>query len=114
MKWCASCAKVGQTSQGEKFISMPSPGRMYEMDEDDPLAAWQDCYETKPKRRILVKQAKTEIWRAWELWDGDRTNSESMFIFFGWLQRHRPYFLTFRNKGDPWQKVHSWLVQHEE
>ncbi len=113
MKWCASCAAVGQTTQGNKFVSIPSPGRMYETDKDDPLAAWVDCYETKPKKRILVKKAKTEIQRAWELWEGDKTSSEAMFMFFRWLQRHRPYFLTFRSKGDPWQKVHSWLIQYE-
>lgn len=113
MKWCTSCAAIGQTAEGNTFVSPPSPGQMYEGAEDDPLTAWKDCYVTRPKKRILVKDAKKEIQRAWWLWEGNKTSGESMFAFFGWLTRHRPYFLTFRSKGDPWQKVHSWLIQYE-
>ena len=67
----------------------------------------------KPKQRILVKDAKREIQRAWAMWDGDKDASESMFTFFLWLQRFRPYFLTFQSTNDPWQKVHAWLLQCE-
>jgi hypothetical protein len=67
----------------------------------------------KPRSRIKVSDAKSEIQRAWTLWDGDKKSDVAMFIFFVWLQRHRPYFLTFRTRGDPWQRVHSWLLQHE-
>ena len=87
---------------------------MVERTDDDPLQAWWDCYKLNPKKRILVNQARREIQRAWELWDGDKTLNMSKFMFFGWLQRHRPYFLTFRGKGDPWQRVHSWLIQYED
>jgi len=61
----------------------------------------------------LVKKEKYEIQRAWSRWEGDKSNNFPMFTFFAWLQKHRPYFLTFRNKGDPWQRVHSWLIQYE-
>jgi hypothetical protein len=86
---------------------------MYESAEDDPVDAWEDCFHKEPKKRITVKKAKTEIQRAWELWEEDKSSNISMFAFFGWLTRHRPYFLTFRTKGNPWQTVHSWLIQHE-
>ena len=111
--WCESCAAIGQTPDGTKYVSMPSPGRMYEGVNNDPIDAWIDCYQYKPKKRILVKKAKLEIQRAWCLWEGDKSNDISMFLFFGWLKKHRPYFLTFRGKGDPWQTVHSWLLQYE-
>ena len=113
VKWCTSCAAIEQTVEGATYVSMPSPGRMYEGAVDDPLNAWEDCYEKKPKKRILVKKAKAEIQRAWELWEGDKASDLLMFTFFGWLSRHRPYFLTFRSNGDPWQTVHSWLIQYE-
>jgi hypothetical protein len=86
---------------------------MYDAAEDDPLTAWEDCYEKKPKKRILVRKAKAEIQRAWGLWEEDKSSEISMLAFYGWLTRYRPYFLTFRVKGDPWQTVHSWLIQYE-
>jgi hypothetical protein len=86
---------------------------MSDVNQDDPLDAWIDCYDMKPKTRILVKKAKREIQRVWEIWDGNKASDQAMFMFFGWLHRHRPYFLTFRSKGDPWQTVHSWLLQYE-
>ena len=115
MEWCTSCAAIAQTTDGVTYVYMPSPGRMYEYKgaEVDPLGAWEDCYEKKPKKRILVSKAKAEIQRAWELWEEDKSSNLSMFTFFAWLTKHRPYFLTFRCKGDPWQTVHSWLIQHE-
>jgi hypothetical protein len=96
------------------FIERPSPGLMTEGLQDDPIDAWQDCFEAKPKRRITKDHARAEVQRAWSIWDGDKTTGEPMFRFFLWLGRHRPYFLTFRTKGDPWQTVHSWLIQHED
>lgn len=113
VEWCTSCASIKKTPEGVTYVSFPSPGRMYESAEDDPIDAWEDCFHKEPKKRITVKKAKTEIQRAWELWEGDKSSNISMFAFFGWLTRHRPYFLTFRAKGDPWQTVHSWLIQHE-
>jgi hypothetical protein len=108
------CASVAETSEGNTYVSQPSPGRMAETPLNDPLDAWEDCYSMTPKRRILVARAKTEIQRAWAQWDGARGGPAPMLVFFGWLRRHRPYFLTFRAKGeDPWQTVHSWLLQYE-
>lgn len=113
VKWCASCAVIGKIAGGPIYVLTPSPGRMYEGAKDDSLNAWEDCYSKKPKKRILVNKAKAEIQRAWELWEGDKSSDHSMFMFYGWLSRYRPYFLTFRGKGDPWQTVHSWLLQYE-
>jgi uncharacterized protein YndB with AHSA1/START domain len=87
---------------------------MVSVNIDDPLEAWQDCFDMKPKKRILVRQAEREIQRAWQQWSGDKNSNSAKIIFFGWLSRHRPYFLTFRSKGDRWQIVHSWLIQHED
>lgn len=112
-KWCTFCAAVGRTAKGAVYVSQPSPGRMIEGSTTDPLAAWEDCYSTTPKKRILVTSAKAEIQRSWENWDGDKMGELSMFMFYGWLSRFRPYFLTFRSKGDPWQTVHSWLLRYE-
>jgi len=114
IEWCSSCARVGTTNTGSVFVSQPSPGRMVRAKVDVPLEAWIDCYEMKPKKRILVKEAKSEVQRAWRLWNGGKTGNIAMLEFFGWLQRHRPLFLTFRCKGDPWQTVHSWLIQYED
>lgn len=111
--WCASCANVLQTKSGAKGVALPSPGRMYESLEEDPLAAWEDCYIKKIKKRILIKKAKDEIQRAWELWEENKNRNEAKFLFYCWLTRFRPYFLTFRCKGDPWQTVHGWLNQYE-
>ncbi len=115
-EWCARCARIGQTSSGLVYVNQPSPGRMYEDPIVDPLDAWIDCYGMKPKRRIKVDEARPEIQCAWAMWDGDKDASGAMLMFFGWLRRFRPYFLTFRNvrsSGDPWQRVHSWLRQYE-
>jgi|GEM_PF-2414700 len=111
--WCASCANILQTSSGAKGVALPSPGRMYESLEEDPLTAWEDCYVKKIKKRITVKKAKSEIHRAWELWEENKNRNEAKFLFYCWLTRFRPYFLTFRCKGDPWQTVHAWLNQYE-
>ena len=87
---------------------------MYEAAADDALAAWHDCYSMKSKRSIKKDQAKAEIQRAWAMWEEDKSNLESaMLNFFLWATKFRPYFLTFRCTGDPWQTVHSWLVQAE-
>ncbi len=112
-EWCARCARIWQTFNGSVCVGQPSPGLMTKGSIVDPLDAWIDCFEMKPKRRIKVAEANREIQRAWAMWDGDKATSESMFMFFGWLQRFRPYFLTFRSRGDPWQRVHVWLLQYE-
>ena len=84
---------------------------MFEAPTNDVFGAMWDCFELIPKKRITIKKAKAEIQRAWELWDGKKHSSTAGLLFFGWLQRYRPYFLTFRCKGDRWQTVHSWLIQ---
>ncbi len=112
IEWCALCARIVQPS-GEACVLQPSPGRMVKGSTIDPLDIWTDCYDIKPKRRIKVDEARREIQRAWTMWNGDKDTSASMFIFFGWLRRFRPYFLTFRSSGDPWQRVHCWLLQCE-
>ena len=114
MQWCTQCAATHKTATGSICVHQPSPGGVYEGIGDDPLDAWLDCYPMKPKKRILVKRAKSEIQLAWETWGGSDRSELRMFEFFQWLQRHRPYFLTFRCKGDPWQCIHSWLIQHED
>ena len=73
--WCTSCADVKQTKEGV-FVSTPSPGRMYEGSEDDPINAWEDCYSKKVKKRILVNKAKAEIQRAWERWEAKQHRSD--------------------------------------
>ncbi|WP_146149984.1 hypothetical protein [Caballeronia novacaledonica] len=114
-RWCSWCAAIRQTPSGAMYIERPSPGRMTDGGlPDDSLDAWLDCYEMKPKKRIRKDDAKAEVQRAWALWDGDKTTGQPMFLFYLWLARQRPYFLTFRAKGDPWQAVHSWLIQYED
>ena len=112
--WCTRCAKVERTPDGVPYVNIPSPGRMYERKDEDPLDAWIDCYDMKPKKRIRIDAAKTEIQRAWKLWSEDNSGSEAKFSFYAWLTRYRPYFLTFRCRGDRWQRVHSWLLQCED
>lgn len=113
VEWCAKCAAVGTTSSGSTFVNRPSPGCMGESSPDDVLAAWQDCYSMQPKKRILVEAAKRELQQSWDSWAGASRSEQQMFLFFLWAQRHRPYFLTFRCKSDRWQRVHSWLLEHE-
>ena len=111
--WCPRCARVGHTASGIAFVGHPSPGRMYPGESSDPLDAFDDCFQRNPKWRIRVDQARDEIRRAWSMWDGDRSESGSKVFFFGWLRKHRPYFLTFQCGGDQWQKVQSWLSEHQ-
>lgn len=87
---------------------------MVEGPTTDLLDPWMDCYTMTPKRRIKVDEAKREVQRAWAMWDGEKSAGQAMMMFFAWLQRHRPYFLTFRSKGDRWQRVKSWLIQWEQ
>jgi hypothetical protein len=113
MGWCPKCARIGRSAKGLVWVDQPSPGHMIGGPIDDVLEAWRDCYVTIPKRRIKVADAKREVQRAWRLWDGEKEGGVAMLMFFAWLQRHRPYFLTFRYNGDRWQRVHSWLLQSD-
>lgn len=113
--WCSYCAAIIEIGDGKKIVNQPSPGRMVESVYCDPLGAWQDCYLMRPRKRILVKQAKVEIQRAWKNWDGDKTGENPvLFRFFPWLEQYRPYFLTFRSKGDLYQRVSWWVTEYED
>ena len=112
--WCARCANIAEIPPGSLCVLQPSPGRMTETETISVLDRLRDCYILTPKRRIKKADAKEEIQRAWDMWEGDKSSVEPMFLFFFWLRQFRPYFLTFRDQGDPWQTVHSWLIQHED
>lgn len=112
-KWCPHCSNIKKTESLNRFVHKPSPGCIIDTNYNDALSAWIDCFEMKPKRRISIKKAKSEVQRAWTNWNGDKTCDQAMFVFFNWLQLYRPYFLTFRSKSSEWQQVHSWLVQYE-
>jgi hypothetical protein len=86
---------------------------MTEYNGDDPLVAWIDCYDVKPKKRILKDVAKAEVQRAWRDWDGDKSAAHAKPMFYSWLCRNRPYFLTYRKSGDRWQDILSWILQWE-
>ena len=72
------------------------------------LARIADQTMTQDEARPLILAA----WRAWlknqEL-EGEPTGTDA-FIFFGQLQQSMPHLLSFRNSGDKWQCVHSWLL----
>lgn len=112
LSWCPLCASVG-IIDGQRFVNQPSPGQLYESPPANPLDAWQDCYEFRPKKRIRVAQAKCEIQRAWKTWSGADRSDAKMYEFYWWAYRHHPFFLTFRCKHDRWQQVHSWLLEFE-
>lgn len=112
-EWCAQCAKVKRIPGYPIVVSQPSPGRMSEDPTPHPIDVWVDCFEMKPKGRIKVADAKVAIAHSWRSWSGDKSTREAMLLFFAWLKRHHPYLLTFRKRGDPWQHVHSWLLQAE-
>jgi len=112
--WCTRCARVAESLDGSDLVLQPSPGRMTDSETINELDAWIDCFEMKPKRRIKRADARDEIQRAWAMWKGDKSSDQSMLLFFGWLRRFRPYFLTFRETGDAWQTVHSWLIRYED
>jgi hypothetical protein len=62
-----------------------------------------------------VASAEQQIvaeWRAWAQQHGSRTSTD-MLQFFGWLQQHKSYMLSFRSSGDKWQRVHGWLERDE-
>jgi len=111
--WCSLCARVEHTEEGHAIVHQPSPGRMFEGPLRDPMEAWTDCYEMKPKRRLTVAEAKAEIQRAWTLWKGEKDADGAILSFYGWLRRYRPLFLTFRSRVDPWKRVQAWLIDYE-
>ena len=112
IEWCPHCAAV-TTLEGSRFVNQPSPGRLYPTPPEASLDAWLDCYDFRPKKRILVKLAKRELQREWDSWVTSDRSDAKMHEFYWWAYRHRPYFLTFRCKHDRWQRVHSWLIEFE-
>jgi len=50
-------------------------------------------------------------WAASKLTPGSERIGTDALVFFGHLQQHRPGLLNFRNRGDKWQAVHSWLLR---
>lgn len=113
-RYCSWCAAVRESPSGCMSVQLPSPGCMTDSGSDDPLAAWNDCYNVKPKKRILKEVAKAEVQRAWRDWSGDKRSSAAKPLFYSWLCRHRPYFMTFRTSGDRWQDIMSWIVQCQD
>ena len=43
--------------------------------------------------------------------DTRATGTHGLAFFFGYLRKHRPGLLNFRNRGDKWQAVHGWLLR---
>lgn len=64
-------------------------------------------YKVEEARRIVI-----DLWREWPR-KSDPPNSEDMFGFFCHLEGEGSHALNFRCKGDKWQRVHGWLLQHE-
>lgn len=59
--WCPHCSRVKEDANSNRYVLLPSPGRMANVNRDDPLDAWKDCYDMKPKVRIFIKKAKSEV-----------------------------------------------------
>ena len=61
--------------------------------------------------------AQRLILQEWDAWaainlapDSQATGTHGL-AFFGYLRRHRPTLLNFRNRSDKWQTVHGWLLR---
>jgi len=65
---------------------------------------------------MRIYEAKPRIIDAFNAWVDenriDRPQERHAWRFFGYLKKDRQNLLEFRCKGDPWQKVKSWLL-HE-
>ena len=66
---------------------------------------------------IKKDDAKPRVIREWDSWAvaNLRPNQEASgthgLTFFAYLQSERPDLLAFKTRGDPWQTIHSWLLQ---
>ena len=63
------------------------------------------------------EDAHRSVVHEWDDWaasnlgpDSQATRTDAL-AFFGYLQKHRPMLLNFRNRGDKWQDVHGWLLR---
>ena len=65
---------------------------------------------------ITKDEARALVLQEWPHWlnkhpDIIEPSGTDGLAFFGYLQMERPALLKFRNRGDKWQFVHSWLLQ---
>jgi hypothetical protein len=45
------------------------------------------------------------------IWSGNRISGTDAMLFYSFIQKEHPDFLSFRDSGDRWQTVHSWLIE---
>lgn len=65
---------------------------------------------------LTVAEAKQLVVAEWRTWSKERDSygSAEMQMFFGWVENHKPFFLSFRSHDDKWQVVHGWLQRDED
>lgn len=122
-EYCSVCSRLTPETTGHVGPGFDGPGLMSER-EFDRFLTFTDCYDFSPKQRITTPDAKREILRSWEMWDGDKSDEEEApHMFYYWLEVHRPYFLTFPK---PWrgntkprlyierrEAMREWVTEHE-
>jgi hypothetical protein len=81
---------------GQDYDATPARGKVPAMKRDDA------------QQSIILEW---DIWAAINLVPGVQTTGADGLIFFGYLQKHRPGLLNFRNRGDKWHTVHGWLFR---
>ena len=64
---------------------------------------------TKDDARRLIL-AKWPSWAAANAKGKSKPNGMDGLMFFADLQRNDYHLLNFRDRGDKWQTVHSWLL----
>jgi hypothetical protein len=67
----------------------------------------------REKSNILLAEAKRIIINEWDKRPPCQRTENDIFTFFGEIYSTMPELLTFRSKIDRWQKIHGWLIQHE-
>jgi hypothetical protein len=64
---------------------------------------------------LTQEECRLQILDAWRRWaeerDLEKPNGTQGFVFFGYLQQHKPHLFAFRYSGDKWQLVHGWLLR---
>lgn len=63
---------------------------------------------------LTQADAKSRILSAWRTWVTENdihnpTGREAM-AFYSYLRNQHDHLLNFRDRGDKWQTVHSWLL----